>query len=125
MSGVQALLATRETLNLSASGVPAETAPVTGSLRMSPRFSFSSTKNGPSVRAAVRTQLGLPAGRAEVVLPVRAVVVVSLELFPPDAQATSSDCDTTTLAAPFAARPSNARLSWLRKIYRLDAWTVL
>src|SRR4026209_1842710 len=93
---------------------------------MSARLSFSSTKNGPSVSAAVRTQLGLPTGRAEVVLPLREVVVVSTELFPPDAQATRTDCDTTTLAAPFAARPSKSRrLSCVRgRVSRLESFGI-
>jgi hypothetical protein len=34
----------RDTLNVSSSGTPAETAPVVGSERMSERLSFSSTK---------------------------------------------------------------------------------
>src|SRR5215210_5302604 len=107
--------------------MPAATTPDPGSARMSARFSFSSTKNGPSVSAAVRTQVGLPAGRAELVLPVRAVVVVSAELFPPDAQATRTDCDTTTLAAPFAASPSKSRrLSCVRgRVSRLGCFDII
>ena len=55
VSGVQALLANRVTLNVSESGTPVEMTPVVGSERMSERLSFSSTKYGPSVSAAVNT----------------------------------------------------------------------
>jgi len=56
VSGVHALLSTRDTLKRSVSGTPLEITPVIGSARMSDRASFSSTKYGPSVSAAVNTQ---------------------------------------------------------------------
>jgi hypothetical protein len=103
---VQALFATRETLKASVNGIPDETAPVTGSVLMSDRFSISSTKYGPSVRAAVNTHVELPVVGVVVVPPVE---TVSVALAAPDAQLRSTDCDTTTLAAPFAAKPSKSR----------------
>jgi hypothetical protein len=103
---VQALLATRETLNVRESGMPADTAPLDGSVLMSERFNFSSTKNGPSVSAAVRTQLA-----PVVVVPVGTAVDDEVSVAPaaPAAQAIRTDWDTTTLAAPFAANPSRSR----------------
>jgi hypothetical protein len=55
---------------------------------MSERFNFSSTKNGPSVRAAVKTQLA-----SVVVVPVGAAVdaEVSVALAAPAAQAIRTD----------------------------------
>src|SRR5512132_3168454 len=87
--------------------MPAETMPVAGSVRMSARLSFSSTKNGPSVRAAVKTQVALPLEADDPLLSV--VEDVSVALVPLDAQAARSECDTTTRAAPFAANPSKSR----------------
>src|SRR5438094_3936592 len=57
-SAVQALPVTFETRNVSASVAPGFTAFVVGSERMSERFSFSSTKYGPSVRAGRPTHDG-------------------------------------------------------------------
>src|SRR6266566_2840831 len=76
---------------------------------MSDRFNISSTKNGPSVRAAVRTHVELPVVGVVVVPPVAVVSVESVARVAAAAQLTSSDCDTTTLAAPFAAKPSKSR----------------
>src|ERR1700738_1411427 len=83
--------------------MPAATAPLPASVLMSERFNFSSTKNGPSVSAAVRTQL------APAVVPVVLVLEVSVALAAPAEQASSTDCDTTTLAAPLAANPRRSR----------------
>jgi len=71
---------------------------------MSERFNFSSTKNGPSVRAAVRTQLA-----PVLVVPVAVDAEVSVAPAAPAAQARRADWDTTTLAAPLAAKPSRSR----------------
>ena len=109
MSGVQALLATRDTLKVSAKGIPVDTAPVTGSVRMSERLSNSSTKYGPSVSAAVRTQVALPVVGVLVEPPFELVSVVSVAFVAAAAQLASSDCETMTLAAPFAAKPSRSR----------------
>src|SRR5437016_7481397 len=76
---------------------------------MSKRLSFSSTKNGPSVSAAVRTHVALPV--VGVVVPLE---VVSVTVLADTSQLASSDCDTNTLAAPSAAKPSRSRrLSWV------------
>src|SRR5437667_11455152 len=101
VNGVQASASTRDTLNASASGAPLEMTPLDGSVRMSDRFSFSSTKYGPSVRAAVRTHVG------EAVVPA-AVPVLSAAAAVAAEQARSG-CDTTTIAAALAARSSSSR----------------
>src|SRR6266542_867437 len=79
-SGVQPLLPTCETRNVSCSGVPSFTAPLVGSERMSERLSFSSTKYGPSVSAGLTTHAGTPAGAASVVAAEATCVAASVEV---------------------------------------------
>ena len=104
VSAVQALFCTRETLKVSCKGTPDETAPVTGSVRISDRLSFSSTKYGPSVSAAVSTHdvEGL------VVVPELSVVSVPAAVRSCEAHE-SSDWETTTLTAVRPARPRRLR----------------
>jgi len=68
--------------------------------RISERLSFSSMKYGPSVRAAVRTQL-LP-----VVVSVVGSVTPAVELV----EQAPSVCETTTVAAAPATLPNSSRL---------------
>src|SRR6266850_265637 len=58
-SATQPAADTRATLKVSASARPGFSAPVVGSERMSERFSFSSTKYGPSVSAGRTMQDGV------------------------------------------------------------------
>ena len=79
---------------------------------MSERLSFSSTKYGPSVSAAVSTHdddgvVGVVSVVGVVVVPVVSVAVpVTASVAQP-----SSVCDTMTVAAAFAAMPNSRRRS--------------
>src|SRR5262245_1034698 len=54
-SAPQPLAPTCDSASVSSSGTPGRAVPVAGSVRMSERFSISSTKYGPSVRTGVTT----------------------------------------------------------------------
>src|SRR5439155_20361721 len=105
-NAVQPEDATRETLNVSASWMPGFTAPVDGSVRMSVRLSFSSTKYGPSVSAG-RT---MHDGAATVPLtdaPAAAALVAAALAAPLDEAAFSAaGAHASAPAAPRSARTS-------------------
>src|SRR6266851_3894449 len=91
---------TRETLNVRARTSPGFTTFVVGSLRMSERFSFSSTKYGPSVRAGRTTHDGRTIAAAALVAATAVGAVVEGDETVAGAQ-----------AARNAEPPSSARTS--------------
>ena len=99
LAGAQPLPLTPRTRTERVSGSPSRAALEVGSLRTSLRFSFSSTKYGPSVSSVVRTQLGTAACPA---CAAATAVLATTGVAPPAAPAAAGLAAGAVVAAPVA-----------------------
>jgi hypothetical protein len=109
LSAAHELPLTRDTRNVSVRGAPVLTVPFVGSERMSLRFSFSSTKYGPSVTAGRTMHDGSVVAADDAAAAVVAAALVACADVDGDGDASAPGAHAASSAAPDP--PSRARTS--------------